>query len=489
MLKPSPPDENGRNTTDTDLLKPDFCVLGGGPAGLAFATTAAACGEDVVLVEKHKLGGVSLAYGAVPFATLAAAAQTAANFRSAAALGIAPLEPAVDFDAIAARIRTTVDGLSADVTQERLTGLGIRVVTAAGRFTGPRVLLAGQHRIEARRFVVATGSSPVMPDIKGLAEVPAFTTDTIFANRERIDHLVVIGGGGAGCQLAQAHRRLGARVTLIEQAEVLARFDRELSGVVREGLRMEGVAIHENARVEAIGGTARRIEIRALFDGQPARFECSHVLIACGRKPIVADIGLEAAKVTIVSDGIKTNSRLRTSNRRIYAIGDVTGHPHSHHRAEYHARQLAARLALGQRTPIDPRVIPIAIFTDPEIAQVGLTEAEARKSYGRIEVHRFPLRDNVRAVATRRHGGHIKVIADRSGRILGGGIACRSAGELIDIWSLAISKGLTLSDMGQWIAPHPTLGEANRKVVMHRTMSVARFAAARLWGKLRARLG
>ncbi|MBX9926791.1 MAG: dihydrolipoamide dehydrogenase, partial [Hyphomicrobiaceae bacterium] len=173
----------------------------------------------------------------------------------------------------------------------------------------------------------------------------------------------------------------------------------------------------------------------------------------------------------------------------IYALGDVTGHPHSHHRAEHHARQLATSLVIGRRAPVDPGVIPVAVYTDPELAEVGLSEADARKRHGRIEVHRFPLRENVRAAANRRDEGHIKVTADRSGRILGASLACSQATELIDVWSLAISKGMTVADMAGWIAPHPTLSEINRKVVTHRPMTISRFAAGRAWGKLLARLG
>jgi len=489
MLKKSPPDARDETAPDGEYLKPAFCVLGAGPAGLAFAIAAASCGEQVVLIEKHKPGGTSLSYGTVPAAALAAAAEAAAGFRSAAGFGIAAFEPVVDWPKVAARTRETIAALAPNASAERLSGLGVRVIAAAGRFIDHKTLAAGEHRIEARRFVIATGTSPAMPEIKGLRELPVFTTETIFDNREPIDHLVVIGGGPAGCQLAQAHRRLGARVTVIEQGRILARFDPELTEVVRNGLTTDGIKIHENARVEAVAGAPRRIEVQGLIDGKPARIECSHVLIACGRKPVIADIGLDLGKVAVTSDGVKVDRRLRTSNRRIYAIGDVTGHPHSNQRAEYHARQLATALALGRTAPVDSRTIPVAIYTDPELAQVGLTEAEARKLYGRIEVHRFPLRENVRAVASRRTDGHIKVTADRSGRILGVGIACRSAAELIDVWSLAISKRMTLADMAGWLAPHPTLGEVNRKAATHRPTTISRYSASRAWGKLLARLG
>ncbi len=489
MLKPSPPETGGKTAPDTDHIKPSLCILGGGPGGVALAIAAASLGKQVVLVEKHRLGGTSLSYGTVPSTAVAASASAAATFRSAGPFGVAAFEPAVDWAKVSARAAEAIAAASPNVAAERLGGLGIRVITAAGRFTDKKTVLAGEHRIEARRFVVATGSTPVMPEIRGLRDVSVLTTETIFANREPMGHLVVVGGGAAGCQLAQSYRRLGARVTLIEQGQVLARFDPELAAVVRNRLIAEGIVIHENARIEALNGNPRRIAVECLLAGAPTLLEATHVLIACGRRPVATDIGLDLAGVATTPDGIKVDAFLRTSNRRVYAIGDVTGYPHSHQRAEYHARQLATALFIGPRAPTDSQVVPVAVYTDPELAEVGLSETEARKRDPRIEIHRFALRDNVRALAMKRDEGHIKVMANRSGRILGAGLACRHACELIDVWSLAISKGMTVADMAGWQAPHPTLGEVNRKVVTHRPITISRYAAARAWGKLRARLG
>jgi pyruvate/2-oxoglutarate dehydrogenase complex dihydrolipoamide dehydrogenase (E3) component len=490
MLKASPPKpDEPKAAGKNDTIVTDMCILGGGPAGIALAASAASCGHKVVLVEKHRLGGTSLWYGTVPSKALAASAETAQAFRGAAQFGIGAFEPAVDWAQMAARTRELVAGLAPNASVERLTGLGVRVLTGPGRFIDPRILTAGETRIEARRYVIATGSTPALPDLKGLDDVAYLTTDTIFENRVPIDHLIVIGAGAAGCELSQSYRRLGARVTLIDQSVLLGRFDPELAAVVRAKLLAEGVVVHENARVEAVGGGAGRVRLEVLIGGARSRIEGSHLLIACGRRPTVSDIGLEAAKVAVTADGVKVDARLRTSNRRIFAMGDATGHPHNVQRAEYHARLLVSSLVLGRSAKVEPHLVPAAVYTDPELAVTGLSEAEARAAHGRVEVHRFPMRENVRALTERAPAGHIKVTTLRNGRILGVGIAARSAGELIQIWSLAISKGQTLADMAGWIAPHPTLGELNRKAAVHRYAAIAGHAAGRAWGRLLARLG
>lgn len=488
MLTASPPQTDAPKDPSGDLIKADLCIIGAGPAGIALAANAAACGQSVVLVEKHRMGGTSLNYGTVPSMALAAAGETAAAFRGSGAHGIKPLEPTVEWAHVGARIRDAVAGMAPNFSAERLGGLGVRVIHAAGRFADQKTLMAGEHRVEARRYVVATGSSPLLPNIRGVKDVAVFTTDTIFENREPVDHLIIIGAGASGTQLAQAFRRLGSRVTLIDQSQMLGRFDHELADVVRIALTAEGVVIYENARVDAVAGVGSRIAVEGLFNGEPARVEGSHVLIACGRRPAVADLGLDLAKVAVTAEGIKTDGRLRSTNRRVYAIGDATGHPQSVQRAEYHARLLSASLVLGKPRKLNANGVPIALYTDPELAMVGLTEAQSRKAFGRVEVHRFPMRENVRAMSMRAQLGHVKVTTDRRGRILGAGIAAKSAAELIQVWALAISKGLTLDDMSGWIAPHPTLGEINRNAAVHRYAEMTRFAAQRAWGRVLARL-
>ena len=488
MLMPTPP-EVAKASTDRDTIAADLCIIGAGPGGLALAMGAAAYGQSVVLIEKHKMGGTSLNYGSMPAVALHASAGRAHAFRTAGLFGIAPLEPAVDRTAVAAQIAGIVETCAPNAAHERLTGLGVRVINAAARFIDPKTLAAGEHLVTARRFVVATGSSPALPDMPGLNAVPYETTDTIFAARDPIDHLIVIGAGAAGVELAQSYRRLGARVTLIDRGPVLARFDPELASVVKKGLLAEGTVILEGVHVVGVEGSAGRLRVEIRNDGVATKIEGSHLLIACGRRPSIADIGLESAKIAVTPEGIKVNKLLRTSNRRVYAIGDVTGLPHSTHRAEYHAGLLIKTLLFRTPTQVNARLIPSAIHTDPEFAAVGLSEAEARAAMSVIQVFRWPLRENPRAIANRAHAGHIKVVTDQRGKILGAALVAHAAVELIGVWSLAISKGLSLDDMGDWMAPFPALGDVSGKALAHRAGVKAGHAINRRWIKLLAKLG
>jgi pyruvate/2-oxoglutarate dehydrogenase complex dihydrolipoamide dehydrogenase (E3) component len=490
MLTTSPKAENPPQAVEPerDLIQADLCILGAGPGGLALAAAAAAYGQNVVLIEKHKMGGTSLNYGSIPATALQASAERAHMFQTAQPFGLQASKPLVDHGAVHAQIKDIVETSAPNAAVERMTGLGVRVLQAAGRFVDPKTLVAGDHRVVARRFVVATGSSPLVPSIPGLASTPFLTTDTIFDNRALIDHLIVIGGGAAAVELAQAHRRLGARVTLMEKSTVLGRFDTELAAVIRMRLEAEGVIIVEGAHVEAVEGSNGRIRVD-LGTGR-APVEGSHLLVACGRKPAIGDIGLAAAKVAADEAGIKVNAVLRTSNRRVYAIGDVTGLPHSTHRAEYHASLLVDTLLFRTARKTVPHLIPSTIHTDPGFASVGLSEAEARAAFSSIQVFRWPLRENARAVATRAQPGHIKIIADKSGRILGAALVSPHASELIQLWALAISRQLAVADMTGFVAPYPSFGETSRKASsLAPSNQKAGNAISRRWVALLAKLG
>jgi len=490
MLMSPPKTDSQSAPVPRDVVVADLCILGAGPGGLALAARAAAFGQKVVLVEKHKMGGTSLNYGAIPVTALIASAERAHAFRSAGPFGIAPYEPVIDRVVVAAQIADIMDKSAPNASVERMTGLGVRVIQAAGQFVDTKTLHAGEHRIVARRFVIATGSSPVVPTIPGLPDVAYQTSDTIMTVRGGIDHLIVLGGGAAGVELAQAYRRLGSRVTIIEQApSVLRRYDPELASVVRGRLAAEGVVILEDAKLAKVEGTAERLRFDVVAGGGRSRLEGTHLLLACGRQPVTSCIGLDAAKVGVTEAGIKVNRFLRTSNRRIYAIGDVTGLPYSTQRAEYHAGLLVDTLLFRRAKPVNPRLIAHAIHSDPELASVGLTEAEARQSYSSIQVLRWPLRENARALANRMPTGHIKVIADGKGSILGAGIVSSSAGELIGMWALALSKGLTLQDMSDVIAPYPSLSELSRQVSSQRSLATSGHAISRRWVKLLGKFG
>ncbi|MHA1537652.1 MAG: dihydrolipoyl dehydrogenase family protein [Alphaproteobacteria bacterium] len=445
-----------------ERITTDLCIIGAGSGGLSVAAGAAQMGVRVVLIEAHKMGGDCLNYGCVPSKALIAAAKAAQGHRSTAPLGIAGHEPEVDYGAVMDHVRRTIAAIAPHDSAERFEALGVRVIEAHGRFTGPAEVTAGGHVIAARRFVVASGSSPAVPPIPGLDTVPYLTNETLWDNRDLPATLIVIGGGPIGIELAQAHRRLGSRVIVLEALSALGRDDPEIAAVALDRLRAEGVEIRDGAKVAAVAGTAGAIEV-TLEGGET--LAGSHLLVATGRRANVEGIGLEAAGIDFDRAGVTVDSGLRSvSNRRVYAIGDVAGGLQFTHVANYHAglviRSALFRLPVTNRTGHIPRVT----FTDPEIAQAGLTEAEARAQFGdAVEVHRFAFAGSDRALADGKPEGLVKAITGRRGRILGCSIAGAQAGELIHPWALALASGLKIGAMAGYVAPYPTLGEANKR--------------------------
>ncbi|MFN0218832.1 MAG: dihydrolipoyl dehydrogenase family protein [Hyphomicrobium sp.] len=447
----------------SEAISVDFCIIGAGSGGLSLAAAAAAFGQRVVLIEKHKMGGDCLNYGCVPSKALLAAGKRAQSFRTAAKFGIGAVEPSVDHRAVNDHVKGVIAAIEPNDSVERFTGLGVKVITAAGRFVDKTTVVAGEHRITARYFVIATGSSPVAPPIPGLADVPYFTNETIFDNAEKIPHLIVIGAGPIGLELAQAHRRLGSDVTVLEGAKALAKDDPELTKVVIERLREEGVVIREEVRVERISGGAGHIAATIISDGASQTVQGTHILVAAGRKPNIADLGLDAAGIETEKKGVRVSSGLVTTNTRVFAIGDVAGGPQFTHVANDHAGIVIRRTLFKLPAKATGRPIPWVTFTDPELAHVGLTEAEARAAHGKVSVLRWPYHENDRAQAERETSGHVKVVVDKGGRIRGATIVGAQAGELIQMWSLALSQGMKIKAMTDWISPYPTLSEINKR--------------------------
>ncbi len=457
----------GRTAKTTSLpsleTQVDLCVVGAGAGGLAVAAAAAQLGVSVALVEKHKMGGDCLNYGCVPSKALLAAARRAHLMRSAAAFGIRPVDPSVDAAAVCDHVQGVIAAIAPNDSVERFAGLGVKVIRANGHFITRDTLLAGDQRVRARRFVIATGSSPLIPPIPGLDKVHYFTNETIFQNREKLDHLIVIGGGPVGLELAQAHLRLGSRVTVIEAAQALGNADQELAELVLRRLQAEGLDIRQGASVESVGGGTRLIDVHVAEGGKTAVVQGTHLLLAAGRKPNVSGLNLEAAAVKYDERGIKVNKGLTTSNGRVLAIGDVVGGPQLTHLANYHAGIVIRRALFRLPATVDDEIVPWVTFTDPELACVGLGEEEARRRSGRIRIYRWPYCENDRAHAERTTAGLVKVVTDARGRVKGAGVVGEQAGELIQMWSLAVSQGLDIKAMTQWISPYPTLSEINKR--------------------------
>lgn len=441
-------------------IKTDVLVIGAGSGGLSFAAGASQMGADVVLLEGGKMGGDCLNYGCVPSKALIAAAKAAHGQAHSGVYGVADVVPDINYAAVMQHVADVIAQIAPADSQDRFEGFGVRVIRAFGQFISPTQVQAGDDVITARRIVIATGSSPLVPPIPGLADVPFLTNETLFDLREQPEHLLIVGGGPIGMEMAQAHIRLGSKVTVIEAAHALANDDPELAAVVLETLRAEGVEIAENALAAQISGQAGMIRIEA-SDGRV--FTGSHLLMAVGRKANTNRLNLEAAGIKTTRKGITVDASLRTSNKKVYAIGDVTGGLQFTHVAGYQAGVVIRSILLGLPSKAKTSHIPWATYTDPELAQVGLTEAQARAQHGdRLEIARFELLHNDRAIAGRNTKGQIKVMVIK-GRPIGVSIVGHQAGELIGLWALALANTLKMGQIAAMVSPYPTIGEVNKR--------------------------
>ncbi|MBD8892292.1 dihydrolipoyl dehydrogenase family protein [Roseibium litorale] len=447
-------------------VTPDICVIGAGSAGLSVAAAAAAFGVEVVLIEKGEMGGDCLNHGCVPSKALLSAAREAV------------LRP-VAFSEAQKNVRRAIEAIAPHDSASRFEELGVTVLRSAAEFVSAHCVRAGDVDIRARRFVIATGSRPAIPAIPGLESVPYVTNETLFGLDRLPDHLIVLGGGAIGIEMAQAHRRLGSRVTVLEAGKALGREDPEMAAIVLDALRKEGVVIRENTCVTGVTSSGVEIAVSLLQDGRDVEtLSGSHLLVATGRRPSVEGLGLEKAGIRYGPGGIHIDDGLRTSNRRVYAIGDVTGGPQFTHAANYQAG-LVIRSALF-RLPVKASSsgLPRVLYTAPELGHAGLSEEEARKKYGaRVRVVSASYSGNDRAVTENLTTGRLKLIAGPGGRLIGAEIAGAQAGELINSLSLAIFAKMTMRDLAGFVTPYPTLGELIRRAALSYYADVPR----RLW--------
>lgn len=459
-----------------ERIETDICVIGAGAGGLSVAAGAAMLGARVVLVEKGEMGGDCLNTGCVPSKSLVHAARVAETMRRGRLLGMDAGPVTLDYGAVHRHIHDVIAQIAPQDSVERFEGLGVTVIKAHAHFTGPRSLRAGEAEICARRFVIATGARPVIPDIPGLADLPYLTSETIFDLTELPRHLLILGGGPVAFELAQAYRRLGAAVTMVALA-FLPREDREAAELLLARLRAEGV--------ETITGTIREMtqsgqDIRLLTDSGTS-LSGSHLLLAAGRAPDLDGLGLDAAGVVHDATGIRTDRRLRTSNRRIHAVGDVTGRAQFTHVAGHHAGIVIRNALFRLPARIQDHPPPSVVYTDPELAQVGLTEDAARAAGHAPEVIRLPYAECDRARTDGVTEGFIKLVMGRRGRVLGVTIVGAQAGELVHPWALVVSGNLKLAALASYIAPYPTLGEISKR-------AAGQYFAPRVFGPLTRKL-
>ena len=446
-----------------DELRPDLCVIGAGAGGLSVAAAAAAFGVPVVLIEKGRMGGDCLNYGCVPSKALLAAARRVADMRTASDLGVNAAAVRVDFPAVAQHVRDTIAALAPNDSAARFTGLGVRVVAGSAQFADREtVTVDDRFTIKARRFVIATGSTPSVPRIPGIAQTPFFTNETIFDLALQPEHLLIVGGGPVGVELAQAFRRLGSTVTVIEAATPLGKDDPECAAVVLAALERDGVVFRSGVRLVKVAGAST---IQVTLSGGEV-IEGSHLLIAAGRTPTIEGLGLERAGVATTPHGITVDRHLRTTNKHIYAIGDVIGGLQFTHVANDHAGIVIRHALFRLPARIRYDAILWVTYTDPELAQVGLTEDQARRAGHVVRILRWPYHENDRARIERASGGHIKVVTNRRGRILGATIVGRDAGELISTFTLAITQRLNIRALAGFIVPYPTLAEIGKRAAM-----------------------
>lgn len=441
-------------SADPGTEKFDLVVIGGGAAGLTAAGGAAMFGLRVALIEAGEMGGECLNTGCVPSKALTAAAARAYQGRHGPRLGVVLGEPQVDWAGVRAHIDGAIAAIAPEDSAERFEAMGVEVIRTRARFLDRTTVLAGNRRLRAPRLVIATGSRPRVPSLPGLSDVAFLTNETLFGLDVLPEHLLVLGGGPIGCEMAQAFRRLGSLVTVVTPEPPLARDDPDAAAIVLDQLRREGVTFehHSASLVAASAGSP----VLTLADGR--LLTGSHLLVATGREANVEALDLVAAGVDTGSDGIVVDARRRTSNRRIYAIGDCRAGPRFTHVSSYEGSLVALDVALGWPGKVDRRALPRVTYTDPELAQVGLTEAEARERYGAVEVVRQDFAHNDRAVAEGDTRGFLKLVRHR-GRVVGVTVVGAHAGDLLLPWAQAMTGKASTFALGSAVIAYPTRSE------------------------------
>ncbi len=434
----------------------DLVIIGAGSAGLSFAAGAVQMGAGVVLIEGGEMGGDCLNTGCVPSKALIEAARRAKGAASAKNLGVSCHDVTVDYASVMHYVRETIASIEPHDSQERFEGLGVRVIRGYAEFASKNSIRVGNETVTARRIVVATGATPIAPPINGLDTVAYFTNETFFENRNRPDHLIIIGGGPIGVEMAHAHAQLGIKTTLIESFEILPREIAKSREIVRTKLLQDGVTVFENCDVRSIkeNGAIKSI---TLGDGQMVKG--SHILVATGRRANVQGLNLSAAGIETTDVGIKVDDSLRTTNRAVYAIGDVIGQEQFTHLAGYHASLVVRSALFGLPAKVRKNHIPRVTYCDPEVASVG----DISDGTG-IETYRVTYDGLDRAIAGARTDGFAQIWV-KNGRVRGATIVGAQAGELIHFWSLVIAQNLKLSKASSVITPYPTLSDINKKLI------------------------
>lgn len=440
----------------------DLCIIGAGAGGLSIASGAAQLGRSVVLYEAEAMGGDCLNYGCVPSKALIAAAKHAHAFGAGAPFGIASAKPKIDFGAVKAHVQGVIETIAPVDSQERFEDIGCTVVRELASFKDAGTVQSATTITRAKRIVIATGSRASAPPIPGLKETPFTTNEEIFTIDELPKHLLIIGSGPIGLELGQAFRRFGSKVDIIDIAEPLDRSEPEHAKVLLGALKQEGIIFHAPVNTKLIRKTKTGIAVD-LEDG--TTLTGTHLLVAAGRRPVIENLNLEAAGVTTGRGGIITDKTLRTSNKRVYAVGDVSGRGGLTHAAGHHGGVIIKNFYFVPffKASVETNNMPAAIYAQPELASIGLTEKSARGKYANVRVVHFDFEENDRAIAERSTKGGVKIIARGNGRIVGASIVGEGAGELIHIISLAMANKMKIIHLTKMISPYPTRSEAVKR--------------------------
>jgi len=438
----------------------DLVSIGGGTAGLVSAAGASYLGIRAGLIEKNALGGDCLWTGCVPSKALIASARLAHAMRNAGELGLTGAAPAHAFQEVMERMRRVRDSVAHHDDPERFRKMGVDVRFGGARFVGPGTLeVEGVGQIKSKRIVLATGAVPAIPPIPGLEETGYLTYATAFDQNELPSSLVILGGGPIGMEFAQVYRRLGAEVTVVEMLpRILPREDPDVASALQDILEEEGIRFRMGLRAVGVGSEGAE-KVMSLDDGSEVRV--TEIFVATGRRPLTQDLELERAGVEVIGSAVKVDEKLQTTGKGVWAAGDVTGGLQFTHVADYMAKVVLQNAIFPFKKRVDYGNIPRVTYTDPELAQVGMTQAEGEARGG--NTFSYPFLDLDRAIVDGETKGFVKVTADRKGRILGATILGHGAGELLMPLVLAKKNGIPLSKISGTVFPYPTRVEGVKR--------------------------
>ncbi len=468
----------------------DVIVIGAGSAGLTAAGGCAMLGLNAALVERSEMGGDCLNYGCVPSKAIISVAHRAHDMREAAQYGIAAVEPKVDFQAVHDHIHEAIATIAPEDSQERFEDMGVNVLRGTAAFVDDKTLTVDLNsgetkKISAPRIVIAAGSRALVPPMDGIDTVDYLTNENLWDLTELPEHLIIVGGGPIGMEMAHAFRRLGSQVTVATIGRPFPKDDEEAADIVIEQLKAEGIVIHDDARGTKVSQADGRITL-TLEDGRA--LSGSHILIAAGREVNFDSLKLENAGVAYDQKGIKVDARRRTNKKHIYAIGDCRDGPRFTHSSGYEGSNAVLEIALGLPAKADYSALPWVTYVDPELAQVGLTEKDAREKHGdKITVWKSEFSHNDRAITEKQTKGFVKIVK-KGGKVVGATIVGKHAGDLLLPWSMAIKGKSSTFGMASLIVPYPNRAEHSKDVAFKSDEAKVFNKWTRKWAGFLARL-